>query len=61
VTVYIQRTVGATQAAHIVSHMKQAGVPMGATGSGTLMLGSPAHLAVLVELAEEEARSADRE
>ena len=55
-TAYILRTVGPTQAAHIVSYMKRAGASVRAVGSGSFMSGSPTHLAVLVELAEEMAR-----
>jgi hypothetical protein len=57
VTAYLQRAVGPTQAAHIVSYMKRAGVPVRAVGTGSLVLGSPSHLAMLVELALDEARA----
>jgi hypothetical protein len=56
VTAYISRAVGSTQAVHIVEYMKRAGVPLRAVGSGSLMFGTPSHLAMLVELAMEDKR-----
>ena len=59
-TAYISRTVGPAQAAHIVGYMKRAGMPVRAAGGGSLMLGSPSHLAMLVELARAEKDSRPR-
>jgi hypothetical protein len=57
VTAYISRAVGPTRAARIVRYLKSAQVPMRAVGSGTFFSGLPAHLAMLVKLAEEEQRA----
>ena len=60
-TGYVSRGVSPSQAAHIIAYMKDAGVPVRVTGGGSLMLGSPAHLAMLAELALEDRRRTDRE
>ena len=56
-TAYLSRTVGLSQAARIVSYMRSVGVRARAIGTGTLVLGTPSHLAVLTELAEHGAEA----
>jgi hypothetical protein len=60
VTAYISRTVGLSQAADIVEYLKRAGVSVRSAGGGSLMFGSPSHLAMLVELARAEKDSRPR-
>jgi hypothetical protein len=60
VTAYLSRSVSVAQGARIVEYLKQASAPVGAVGSGSLTLGSPAHLTMLVELAEEQQRQGNR-
>lgn len=59
-TAYLSRSVSVAEGARIVEYLKQTGAPVRAVGSGSLMLGSPAHLTILVELAEEQQRQGNR-
>jgi hypothetical protein len=55
VTTWVSTTVSLAQAAHVIDYMRRAGVPVRATGSGSFMPGSSAHLAMLVELVRTSA------